>query len=203
MANNDNRFGLQPYDSGGDIIPSSYPYFIPDTDSTKMFVGDPITIIVGGNTVATGLTRQRQPGSLQNIVKSTAGATNRITGSIIGWEFVDDSGRLIPNHFRPASTNAVALVCNNPEYLYRIQADGVVSDSDIGKNADLVFTHAGNEITGLSGAELSVSSIGTGATKQLTIVGIIPGSDNDLGANAELIVKINLPRPIADKAGVS
>ncbi len=202
MANFDNRFGLLPYDPNGNAVPVSYPYFIPSSDANKMFVGDPIINKGGANTVATGLARQRQPGSFQIIEKVTAGATNRITGTIISINFTDTSGRLIPDNFRPASVDAVVMVCHDPSILYRIQADGAVTNADIGKNADLIFTHAGDEINGLSGAELSSASIGTGITKQLTIIGIVPNSQNELGTNTEVIVRINLPQPFADKVGV-
>lgn len=204
MANSDNRYGLLPYDPAGDIIARTTPYFVPDTDSTDLFIGDAVTIVGGANTVTVGYGRQRQPGSLATVARSTAGATNRITGVIIGWGDIDNPNRLIPLNYRPASTNAVALVCDDPNITYKIQADSQnpIVDGDIGANANLIFTHGGSTINGASGMELDTSSITADATYQLTVLGIVPDSLNELGTNADLLVKINLPLPFADQAGV-
>ncbi len=200
MANVDKAYGLQPYDPSGQQITRTTPYFIPASDSTKMFIGDPVTIQGTANVAAAGRNNQYLPGTLQVVAKSTAGSTNRITGVIIGWEDVDNDG-LIPTVFRPASKNAVALVCDDPNISYRIQSAGNVAQADIGANTNLVFTNAGDEVNGMSGAEAAATAT-LDATKQLSIQGLTPDNKNVLGANSQLIVRINLPLPTFDKAGV-
>lgn len=201
MANVDKAYGLQPYDPSGQQITRTTPYFVPSSDGTKLFTGDPVTIQGGGNTVAAGKNRQYAPGTLQNVAKSAAGSTNEITGVIIGWEDIDNVGGLIPPVFRPASVNAVALVCDDPNITYRIQSSGTVADTDIGANTNLIFTNAGDETNGVSGVEADVTPT-LDATKQLYIQGLTPDNRNALGANTQLIVRINLTLPDHNTAGV-
>lgn len=201
MANVDKAYGLQPYDPSGQEIIRVTPYFVPSSDATKLFIGDPVTIQGGANTVAAGKNQQYVPGALQVVAKSTAGSTNRITGVIIGWEDIDNGGSLIPTVFRPVSVNAVALVCDDPNISYRIQSSGVVANADIGANVNLVFTNAGDEVNGISGVEAAATAT-LDATKQLYIQSTTPDNKNALGANAQLVVRINLPLPTFDKAGV-
>lgn len=200
MANVDKAYGLQPYDPSGQSIVRVTPYFVPASDATKLFSGDPVTIQGGANTVATGTNNQYAPGTLQNIARSVAGSTNRITGVIIQWVFID-GGTLISTTFRPASVNAVALVCDDPNITYKIQSSAIVADGDIGANTNLVFTNAGDEVNGISGAEADGTAT-LDATKQLTIQALTPDNNNNLGANAQLIVRINLPLPNFDTAGI-
>lgn len=201
MANVDKAYGLQPYDPSGAQAYRTTPYFIPASDGTAMFVGDPVTIQGGSNTVATGDANQYAVGTLQVVAKSTAGSTNRITGVISSWAFIDNSGNLIPTASRPASVNAVAMVCDDPHISYRIQSSAVVADADIGANVNLIFTNSGDTINGQSGVEADGSAT-LAATKQLYIQSLAPDQDNKFGANAQLIVKINLPLPNFDTAGV-
>ena len=201
MANVDKAYGLQPYDPSGQEITRTTPYFIPSGDAVNMFIGDPVTIQGGANTVAAGKNQQYAPGTLQVVAKSVAGSTERITGVIIGWEDIDNGGSLIPTVFRPASKNAVALVCDDPNISYRIQSAGVVADADIGANVNLIFTNSGDQTNGISGVEANATAT-LDATKQLYIQSITPDNNNALGANSQLIVRINLPLPTFDKAGV-
>ena len=201
MANVDKAYGLSPYDPSGDQIYRTTPYFIPSTDSVDMFVGDPVIIQGGANTIATGDAQQYTPGTLQVVAKSADGSTNRITGAIVSWVFIDNGGNLIPTNFRPANKDAIAMVCDDPNISYRIQSAGIVANADIGANVNLTFTNAGDKVNGISGVE-AASTATLDATKQLYIQSITPDNNNILGSNTQLIVRINLPLPTFDKAGV-
>lgn len=194
MANVDKAYGLLPYDSAGQPITRATPYFVPASDATQLFVGDPVRVQGGANTVATGNNQQYVPGTLQIVAKASASSTSEITGTIVNWVHIDNGGSLIPTVFRPASVNAVAMVCDDPNITYRIQSSGVVTDGHIGLNTNLIFTNSGDETNGISGVEADASPTAD-ATKQLYIQGITPDSGNELGANAQLIVRINIPFP--------
>lgn len=201
MANVDKAYGLQPYDPSGAEAFRTTAYFIPSSDSTPMFVGDPVTVQGGANTVATGDANQYGVGTLQIVAKSTAGSTNRITGAITSWAFIDNSGNLIPTVERPASKNAIAMVCDDPNISYRIQSAGSPVDADVGANVNLIFTNSGDTTNGQSGVEANGTAT-LDATKQLYIQSLAPDNGNVFGANAQLIVRINLPLPNFDTAGV-
>jgi hypothetical protein len=62
--------------------------------------------------------------------------------------------------------------------------------ADFGKNADVVVG-SGSTTTGLSAMELDSSDIGTGAAKNLKLIGIYDTPGNALGNFCQVVVKIN------------
>lgn len=82
-----------------------------------------------------------------------------------------------------------ALVYDDPDTLFRVQADGAVVAADIGAFANLT-RGTGNQRTGLSGYELQSASIGTGAN--LKIIELAPIANNAYGTNAKVNVQIAL-----------
>jgi len=192
MANSDARFGLRPVGIGS---ASGYtgkitPYYVPSSYGTALYIGDPVVGTGTSNTAAAGAGKQFPAGSLIEINKATAGAGSRVRGSIVGFEV---SASNLDKAYNPASTARVVYVADDPEQVFEIQADSgaVVAAVDIGVNADLIYTHAGDTATGLSGAELDTSDMSVAATGQLTILGLVSRADNALGTNAKLLVKIN------------
>lgn len=88
-----------------------------------------------------------------------------------------------------SGSEPVALVYDDPNTLFRIQADGEVVAADIGAFANLT-RGSGNPMTGLSGYELQTASIGSGAN--LKIIELAPLPDNAYGVNAKVNVQIAL-----------
>lgn len=84
------------------------------------------------------------------------------------------------------------LVSVDPNQLYIAQADGADIDAqtDIGNLCDLLAT-AGDATYKTSRMEIDSSTIGTGSGGQLVIVGLHPRVGNALGAQADVLVKIN------------
>src|SRR5690606_13730279 len=82
-------------------------------------------------------------------------------------------------NYNPASTARVAYVCTDPKVVFEVQADGAVPAANMGLNADLVYTHAGNTTTGLSGVELDSSTDDVDASAQLLILSAVNRLDND------------------------
>ena len=190
MANVDAPFGLKPvrYMSGAPYNGAANVYYAPASYATALFIGDPV--IITGTSDASGI---------PEVNRATAGATNRISGVIVGFEPEPTNLGLV---YRPASTLRKILVADDPALLFAIQADGSVAQADIGLNANVIYTHAGSTVTGLSGAELNTATDASDATFQLQTMRLLDVADNEFGANARILVRINLHSFAAAVAGV-
>ena len=133
------------------------------------------------------------------IAKATAGATNPIFGVITSFEPVAPAFGATANLnlqiiYRVASTAMYANVCVDPTVLYEIQGDsaGAIAATALGSNINLVFTHAGDTMTGLSGMEANSAAIAVTSTYQLKLIRAADIPTNDISlANAIWVV---LPR---------
>lgn len=192
MANSDNRFGLRPITQGnaGGFTGKVRPYHI-GSSGVALYIGDPVVKTGTSNTAAAGEGGQYAAGALQEVTKATAGATNATTGVVVGFD-VDANN--LDKSYNPASNARVVMVADDPHQEFEIQSDSgaATAATDIGSNADYIFTHGGDTATGLSGVELDTSDMSAGATAQLTILGLIPRENNALGTNSKLRVRINL-----------
>lgn len=193
MPNTDNPFGLRPvqHRSGAPYNGACNPYAILSSYGTALYVGDPVVITGAVNTAAMSApgVGTFPIGALQVINKATAGDGNAITGVIVGFAGTQDSLT-----YNAASTARIALVADDPDLLFEIQADGTLTPADVGANAVLIYTHGGNTATGKSGAELDTTSDvpAADASNQLTIKGFVNRDDNDMAAaNAKVLVTIN------------
>lgn len=193
MPNTDTPFGLRPvqHRNGAPYTGASKPYYIPAAYGTALYIGDPVVITGAVNTAAVkGAGAGAFPvGALAVVAKATAGDGNALTGVIVGFASTSDSAT-----YNPASTERIAFVCDDPDVLFEIQADGTVTPADVGFNAVLIYTHAGSTITGRSGAELDTTSDvpAADASNQLTIRGFVNREDNDMAAaNSKVLVTIN------------
>jgi len=155
-------------------------YYHPATDNAALYVGDPVVLAGSGD--ARGV---------PTVTLATAGATNRITGVVVG--FLPTSPYMLK--YGAASTAFYPIVCDDPAALFVVQEDsagGALTADNIGENIDLIAA-AGNPNTGTSGWMLDSSSAGTGATKQMRIIGLFDAADNAIGTNAKWLCAINLP----------
>ena len=196
MANKDTPFGLRPirHRNGAPYNGAANPMYIASTYATALFVGDPVIKVAGGsNTSAVKVpgAGSFNVGTIPSIEKATAGDGNRITGVIVG--FSPDPTNLGRN-YNPASTERVALVCDDPDVIFEIQADGAIPAASVGLNAVLIYTHSGDTTTGLSGVELDTTSDvpAADASNQLLILRAVNREDNDTTlSHAKVEVLIN------------
>jgi len=195
MANSDTPFGLRPirHRNGASYNGAVNHYYLPSTYATAMFIGDPVIKTGTSNTAfvhAAGV-GDFEIGTLPEINKATAGDGNRITGVIVGFSTLPTD---LSKQYNPASTERVALVCDDPDVIFQIQADGAVPAASIGLNAVLIYTTAGSTVSGLSGVELDTTSDvpAADASNQLVILrgANIPGNDIT-SAYGKLEVMIN------------
>lgn len=194
MANKDASFGLRPikHKSGAPYNGSVNPYYIPSTYATALFVGDPVVKTGTSNTavVSVGGGGKFQIGTLPEINKATAGDGNLITGVIVAFCPLPTNLAL---QYNTASTERVALVCDDPDVVFEIQADGAIAVTQVGLNANLIFTNAGSTVTGLSGVELDTSSDApdADASNQLTIQRVV-NREGVEAASAWTVVEVKI-----------
>lgn len=188
MANVDAPFGLRPVgpDGTSPYTGAARLYYVPASDSTAIFIGDPVIIVGDSND---NEIHGYPPGSLSEVTRATVGDANAITGVCVGVK-ADTRESLT---YRAASTERLLWVVDDPDAMFEIQADGTLTADSIGLNAVLIATHAGSTVTGLSGIELDTTSDAPAAdsSNQLLIEALKPGVENDLAsANAVALVKI-------------
>lgn len=208
MANADRPFGLWPrrHRSGAPYNGAANPYFVPSTDSNAMYLGDPV-VVTGTSNTSTLVPMDGnhgnayQPGTVPAVQLATAGAGNDITGVIIAVEASPDSG--LKNVYRPASTEAIVWVADDPDLVFEAQEDsdgGALAATDVGQNVDLV-SGSGSTVTGYSGWELDSSTAGTGSTIQMRLERLVNRLDNEIGNQAKWEVSI-LQHSRTNKTGV-
>ncbi|MES2904819.1 MAG: hypothetical protein V4696_11595, partial [Pseudomonadota bacterium] len=118
-----------------------------------------------------------------------AAASGAITGAVVG--FADATS--MTAGYRAASTAAYVLVAHGQDILFEIQEDavgGAIAAADIGLNADIIVA-AGNTYSKSSGTMLDTSTKATTITLPLRIRGLSQRPDNELSANAKVLVTLN------------
>jgi len=180
MPNTNAPSGFRPvrYASGTDYQGGGNIYHVPASDATALFIGDPV--VLAGSADANGVA---------TVAKSTVGG--RVTGVVVG--FVPSPA--FTTMYRPASVAAYAIVADDPNLIFEVQEDavgGALAAADVGLNADMILG-AGVTATGMSGTQLDTSTKATTATLGWRIEGFVQRADNEIGANAKVLVRNNLP----------
>lgn len=172
--------GSKPHSGGVEM------FYVPASDGTALYIGDPV--VKNGSSDAAGV-----PGAVR------AAAAGPITGVVQG--FVPD-GTTNMAGFRAASTAAYILVNTDPDTLYEIQdTAGTIAAADVGLNANMTLA-AGNAFNKRSAVVLDAATKATTATLALKIQGLRQIPNNDFGAYAKLLVKINNHTEANASAGV-
>lgn len=194
MANSNTPFGLKPvrFKNGQPWNHAVTPYYLPSTYGTAVFIGD--AVIRNGESNSTVV---RVPGfgefavgTLPVVIRATVGDGNRITGAVESFSANPDGLTRVHN---PASTERVVMVCDDPNVVFEIQADGAVPAASMGLNAVLI-DGTGSSTTGLSGQQLDTTSDvpAADASNQLYILRAVNRADNDTTlAYAKVEVLIN------------
>jgi len=191
MTNSNTPKGLVPIKNNSGEPDVNF-YYINSSYATALFIGDPI-VKNGTSNTANVVAGQRQfnSGTLPEVEKATAGAGNPITGVIVG--FLPNYDNTSKN-YNPASTEAIAIVADNPNQHFEIQEETAgtpLAATSVGLNADVVFAESGSTVTGISGVELDTTTPASGATLQLKILRLVDRVDNAIGQHAKWEVKIN------------
>jgi hypothetical protein len=151
-------------------------FVVPATDTTALFVGDPVMILAGAN--AAGIPYAK---------KATAGV--KLVGVCTSVDFDRDD---LNKRYRLADEERLIFVSTGTDVIYEVQEDSAVATlaaADVWKFADLTAV-AGDTTSGTSNVELdSDSAVGT--TAQVRILRLRQVPDNEIGANAVWEVIIN------------
>jgi len=189
MANVNKARGLRLWRGGGFTSFTTRKCFVPATDGTALYVGDPVNLAGASDA----------EGKYPTVTIATAGAGNLVYGVIVSFEESDTDN----NNYRTASTARYCNVCVDPHAIYIIQEDsvgGAVAAASVGLNADLV-AGTGSTVTGESGWLLDSNTVNTTANLQLRILGIAPVAGNTVATDyCDWLVVLN---QITEHAGVA
>ena len=181
MANKDASFGLKPVRmmGGSPYSGGQSRYRIDANYGTSIFQGDLVMQVTGGS-----------------VEIHADGGTVPIVGVFNGCMYTDPttSEQVFSNYY-PASTNAsdlIAFVHDDPNTVFEIQADDTFPVADLFGNFDIVYTNSGSTYTGISGAELDVTTGATATSLPLKAIDISQDPDNSdvASANTNVLVVI-------------
>jgi hypothetical protein len=188
MANVNRPFGLRPvrYLNGAPYNGAVESFYVPASYAPAIFLGDPIVLSGGGNSVAA---QGFAPGTLPAVALSGSPAaglaaltySQYVMGCVVG---------ILPvtretNIYKPAATAAVLMCTTDPMIVYEIQDNGGsvigVGAGGMGRNANL-YAGAGSTASGQSGYTLDAGLTQVPATSlnmQLTIYRGVDRGTND------------------------
>ena len=181
MANINKPFGLRPVGNlSATGAQKQYGYQIADNQAGAIFQGDLVVVYDGF------------------IIKYDAATHTAPTGVFNGCQYYDPTraGKPTWKNFYPGSIDITqgiiaCEVLDDPSQLFLVQADGAITQANIGKNADPTASTTGSTVTGVSAGSLSSASIAKDAALTFKIIGISEQPDNELGTYTVVVVKLN------------
>ena len=134
-----------------------------------------------------------------DVVGNANGGTVPLLGAFLGCNYIDLSGKPKWSPYWPgtasvmANSVATAEVAAHPDQLFLINCDAAAADSIIHANANFATATSGSTVSGLSSAELAVSTANTTNTLNLRIIGFedAPSSSDATAAGRLAIVLLN------------
>ena len=181
MANKDASFGLRPVRmmGGSPYSGGQSRYRIAANYGTAIHQGDMVMQVTGGT-----------------VEIHADGGTVPIVGGFNGCQFTDPTTgeQVFKNHY-PASTNAsdiIAFIVDDPNVVFEVQANAAFPIADLFGNFDIIYTNSSSTLSGVSGAELDVSTGATTAGLPLKCIDISQDPDNSdvSSANTNVLVVI-------------
>ena len=190
MANKDASFGLKPVKmmGGSPYSGGQSRYRIAANYGTSIFQGDLVMQVTGGG-----------------VEIHADGGTVPIVGVFNGCMYTDPttSEQIFSNYY-PASTNAsdiIAFIHDDPNTVFEVQADDTFPVADLFGNFDIVYTNSGSTYTGISGAELDVTTGATATSLPLKAIDVSQDPDNSDVASANTNVLVVIQNHIAGVKG--
>ena len=176
-----NLIGGQPYAGSTRQIKIASGY------GTNIFNGTVVAIAAGG--------------TIEIVTTNGDDSTTFPAGTVgvfVGCTYTDpNSKQKLFSQYWPASTvasDAMAYIVDDPDCLFQVQADGAVTQADLGQNvhlAEVQSTSTGSTTTGNSDIAVSATTAAT-ATWAFRIVDFVDAPGSSIGdAATDLIVKFN------------
>ena len=183
MANVDAPFGLRPVGELGSNIQNggTSKYLIVDGESDIIMKGDLVKLEASGYITLSG-----DGDAVQAIGVFNGCFYNDPTTQKPTWK------NYYPGSITVSIGTIDAFVYDDPNKLFEIQGDGVIAQSSVGRNTNIVYA-VGSTVNGQSKTELDATVESAGVTGQLRIIRICEDPDNsDISAtDANWIVRIN------------
>ena len=190
MANQDASFGLKPVRmmGGSPYSGGQSRYRIANNYDTNIFQGDLVAQVTGGG-----------------IELHADGGTVPIVGVFNGCTYTDPTtNEPVFSNYYPASTAAadiIAFIIDDSNVVFEIQADDTFPVADLLGNFDIVYTNSGSTSTGISGAELDVTTGATTAGLPLKAIDISGDPENSDVATANTNVLCVIQNHIMGQKG--
>lgn len=197
MANTSRINGFRPvkHVTGAPYNGQANIYFVPASDATALFPGDPVVLAGDGETASGVPTVTRAAGGAA-VLGVMVGALNAKVDPVNG-TMTAGSIALDTPQYRVASTAQFVLVADAPDLVYEVEATTsagaayAYASANTGLNADAFFA-TGSTSTGVSACTLNMTGAATTATLQFKILGPVQRIDNERTGNAtKVLVKIN------------
>jgi hypothetical protein len=189
MPNVDAPFGLRPvrYFSGAPYNGAAEKFFVPSTDNTAIYIGGLVRI--AGSADANGIMT----------VTGNVATGNPVAGVVVGIEAESRDSTT----YRVASTNRYVYVATDPNLLFECQCEGTLTATMIGNAADLTSFTSGSTVTGLSSMEVNLATVSASGdgTEDVVIWGVKQTPDNEIGAHANVLVRLNNHSAVDGYAG--
>jgi hypothetical protein len=190
MANIDAAFGLRPYNMlGAGANTNGNMTFTIQTGATAgtssvIYQGTPVIPLTNG---------------MIDIVGNANGGTVPLLGAFLGCNYIDLNGKPKWSPYWPgtaavmANSVATAEVAAHPDQLFLINCNAAAADSIIHANANFATATSGSTTSGLSSAELAVSTADTTNPLNLRIIGFedTPANSDASAAGRLAIVLLN------------
>jgi hypothetical protein len=171
--------GLRYYGSvfAENVVPRLIPCQVATNYGTALYKGDPVKRLSDGS------------------VAQAAAGSDLIFGVIAGVKYRNADGNLVEKDYVPASTTytpdslrtIVMVVPATPFTIFEVDADDGSSITTVAnaralpwENCDHVFTTAGNNVTGMSGVQLDISTHATTALQWRILDISAYGAGNDV-----------------------
>ena len=190
MANKDASFGLRPVRmmGGSPFSGGQSRYRIAANYGTAIHQGDMVMQVTGGT-----------------VEIHADGGTVPIVGVFNGCQFTDPTTgeQVFKNHY-PASTNAsdiIAFIIDDPNVVFEVQANAAFPIADLFGNFDIIYTNSSSTLSGVSGAELDVSTGATTAGLPLKAIDISQDPDNSDVSTANTNVLVVIQNHIMGQKG--
>lgn len=198
MANVDAPFGLRPVGNinGAAWNGKTERFYIPATDSDA-------AAYVGGLVKLTGAGYDEGNGSVVPVVTADVASGDAVVGVVVSVEPVTADSTL----YRENSTARFVNVVTDPNTLFEVQEDsvgGALAANAHGATAQLTGFTSGTAATGLSSIEIDSSALSETADTDddVLIVGFSSRPDNEIGDNANWIVRLNVHARVNAATGV-
>ena len=176
-----NLIGGQPYAGSTRQIKIASGY------GTNIYNGSIVAIVAGG--------------TIEIVTTNGDNSTGFPAGTIgvfVGCTYTDpNTGNITFNQYWPASTvasDAMAYIVDDPDVVFQVQADGAVTQADLGQNVKLAAvqsTSTGDTTTGNSTTAVSATTASTSGFA-FRIVDFVDAPGSTVGdAYTDLLVKFN------------